>query len=78
MSKKYKVVHDRQNCIGCAMCAQLCPQSWKIREEDGLASLEGADKKGDLHVGEIHESDLEDNLNAEASCPVNVIKVESE
>jgi len=31
-----------------------------------------------LHVGEIHESDLEDNLNAEASCPVNVIKVESE
>ena len=77
MSKKYTVVHDRKNCIGCGMCTQVCPQSWSINEDDGLAVLEGAKEKGDVYIGEIHESDLDDNLSAEASCPVKIIKVES-
>ncbi len=75
MSKIYKVIQKRKDCIGCGLCATLCPQSWKM-EDDGLSKLQGSKEKNNVWVGEIHESDLDCNLNAEKECPVNIIKVE--
>ena len=74
--KKFKVIHRRDECIGCNSCVFYAPQNWRINADDGKASLIGAMKKGDVFVGEIFECDLEDNINAETGCPMKIIKIE--
>jgi ferredoxin len=43
---------------------------------DGKSTLIGSKQKGDVYVGEIFECDLEDNLNAEKGCPMQIITIE--
>ena len=74
--KKYKVVHQRNNCIGCISCSADCPQSWELDKSDGLARLKGSKQEEYNWVGEISEADLTDNLAAEKNCPVQIIKIE--
>jgi len=75
MSKKFTVTHYRNKCIGCGMCAMIAPQNWKMSEEDGLATLEGAEDKGQFWVGKISAEDLDVNKDAEEACPVDIIKI---
>lgn len=75
MNKSHTVTHYRKKCIGCGSCVMLAPQTWSISEQDGLAMLEGSRQKGEVYVGAILETDLEDNLLAQESCPVRIIKV---
>ena len=65
---KYKIIHDRENCIGCGSCIALCPESWK----------EGSDGKSDLIKGKKNEQEINDlacNMDAAKACPVNVIHI---
>ena len=57
---------DRKGCIGCTLCASICPEVFSM-EEDGKA------KSIDT---EIPEPVLKGAREAEESCPVLVIKVE--
>lgn len=66
-----KVVHDRDNCIGCSACVMVCPKFWKM-DDDGKSTLIG-NTNNEL---EIADEDLMTNKEAEASCPVAVIHVE--
>jgi len=75
MEKKYKVTHQKKDCIGCGLCAELAPQSWSIEEGANLATLKGAKEVNGVETGEIDEKDLADNLKAEEGCPVNTIKI---
>lgn len=68
---KFKVIHDRDNCIGCAACTMVCSQFWSMGD-DGKADLKDA-KDNQL---EIAEEDLDANKEAADSCPVNVIHIE--
>ncbi|MBU0981502.1 ferredoxin [Patescibacteria group bacterium] len=74
MSKKFKIRHDRDGCIGCTSCANICPRFWQMNEQDGLADLQDAKRltSGDTELT-ISEEDFEDNMEAAESCPVNVI-----
>jgi ferredoxin len=69
-----KIVHDRENCIGCGSCVAVCPRYWEMAE-DGKSNLKGSKKRTDgkfeLEVGEAECNDA-----AAQVCPVNVIKIE--
>lgn len=74
--EKYKIVHDRDICIGCAACASVCPKYWEM-ESDGKSSIIGHEKTGNGEeevLGPLTE-DYEDNIDAAESCPVNCIHV---
>ena len=78
MVKKYKIVHDRDICIGCSACASVCPKYW-VMDSDGKSDIVGAIKSGNGEeelLGSNLEPLVEDydsNLDAAESCPVNCI-----
>ena len=45
MADKYKIIHDRDICIGCSACASVCPDYWEM-ESDGKSSIKGHVKTG--------------------------------
>lgn len=76
VGKKYKIIYDRNGCIGAATCV-IASKFFKMNEEDGRADLiEG--KKTDQHEVfelEIDEEFLKMALDGAGVCPVNVIHV---
>ena len=68
MSKK--IVHDRNNCIGCGACAAVSPETWEMNA-DGKADLKKGKKAG-ANV-ELEVKEFGSNEDAANSCPVNVI-----
>jgi len=52
---------DKNLCIGCGSCAAVCPQSFKMNDDEGKADVVS------------QESDCANN--AVESCPVQAIKI---
>jgi len=61
---KYKILHDREKCIGCGTCVALCPENWEFDDE-------GKVKPKKTEIDEIGC-----NKEAKESCPVEAIKIE--
>ena len=59
-----KVKVEREGCIGCGVCAEVCPQVFRI-DGEGLSEL--------IASPDGFEDAVEE---AEESCPVEVIHVE--
>lgn len=80
MVEKYKIVHDRESCIGCGACASVCPKFWEM-DSDGKSIIIGSTKSDDEYEGGdilgSNENPLSDdfqcNNEAAESCPVNCI-----
>lgn len=61
-----KAVVDKEACIGCELCVDICPQVFSM-DDDGLAiAIEE----------EIDESLIDSAKEAEESCPTDAIRVE--
>lgn len=61
-----KAYIDRGGCIACELCPETCPEVFRMAD-DGFA---------EVYVDEV-PADVEDLAKeAEASCPVSVIRVE--
>lgn len=61
-----KAVIDRDGCIGCSICASVCPSVFEM-SDDGKAKV----------IVEMIPSDSESCAKeAEESCPVSVITLE--
>ena len=58
-----KVVIDRENCIGCGLCASTCPEIFAMAD-DGKAEV--VSDKITNEAGAVEAAD---------ACPVNVIDV---
>jgi len=83
MTKKYKVIYDRNICIGAAACNIAAPEGWEIDKEDGKANLISGKKtdheKFELIIDEDQYAKFKDS---EEVCPVagciKVVEVEEE
>ena len=62
---KYKIVFDKDACMGCGACVGACSDSWEM---DG--------DKAKPKVSEIDENQLKCNKEAEDVCPADAIKIE--
>lgn len=70
-----KVDIDRENCISCGACAQVCPDVFMM-DDDGKASVTEKYRKGGPAVGDVPEEMTDCANSAAEGCPVNVIKVD--
>jgi len=71
---KYRIRHDRPNCIGCSACASIAPKFWEMSDLDGKSDIIEAkmDEDGWEELA-ISEENFQCNLDAAEACPVNVI-----
>jgi ferredoxin len=75
-NKKYKIEHDRENCIACGACAVIAPEFWVLNKEDGKADIVNGSKDDDGYERlDIDEKDFPTNKDAADACPVNVIHI---
>jgi len=74
-NSKFKIEHDRPNCIGCGACAALQPDLWEM-DQDGKSNIVGGTKLKDGGEEIFFNEDLHDaHKEAAESCPVNVIHI---
>ena len=70
---KYKMEHNRPDCIGCGACTAVAPEFWEMND-DGKSDIKGGSGREDgWQELDIEEKDFEANKAAAESCPVNVI-----
>ena len=67
----YKIVHDRNACIGCGACVAACDKFWSLKE--GKSFLKSAKKVGPNF--ELEVENLGCNKDAAEVCPVNCIHI---
>ena len=76
---RYKIIFDREDCIGAGACEAVAPKFWVMNKTD--------DEKADLVEGKknpetgkweliIDEKDFELAKESADVCPVEVIKIE--
>ena len=62
---RMKAIVDRETCIGCGLCPEICPEVFKMDDEN-IAVV----------IGDVIASDQEALAKeAAASCPVEAIKI---
>jgi ferredoxin len=74
---QYKIIYDREACIGAFACVAAAPNFW-VFNEDGKADFKGATFNAETRKWEliIDEADFEDNKAAAEVCPVLAITIE--
>ena len=70
------IKHKRSACIGCAFCAEVAPNYWKM-DEEGLAQLHQVLNTDEpFEIGQGFEDDRVALTEAAFHCPVSIIRLE--
>lgn len=74
--KRYKIVYNREECIGAAACIAAFPERWEMAD-DGKADLKGGKQNDDNseQVLEITEAEFQKMMDSAQACPVSVIHI---
>ncbi|PJC52098.1 MAG: ferredoxin [Candidatus Magasanikbacteria bacterium CG_4_9_14_0_2_um_filter_42_11] len=72
-----KIIHYRENCIGCDSCVLYAPRYWQI-DEDGKSSLTRGTYKDGVGQLDIDEVELPGNTEASMACPVGIIRIQDD
>ena len=67
-----KIIHEREQCIGCGSCAAVCPKYWEMAD-DGKSKLKGSSSKSANYELEVKEAEC--NQEAADTCPVQCIVI---
>ena len=59
---KFKIVFNRNTCIGCGACASVCPDNWELKSDKS-------------HPKKTELNDIGCNQEAVDVCPVQAIKI---
>ena len=74
---KYRVIYDRNNCIGAFSCVVVNPKLWKVNEDNKADLNNGTlNEKTGFYELTIDEEDFKTALDSAEVCPVRVIKIE--
>ncbi len=72
---KYRVLQQRDKCIGCNACMEAAPGRWRMSKVDGKCTLVGGIQKRDFFSVVIDEIEFEENRLAMKNCPVHIIQI---
>ncbi len=74
--KRYKIVYDREGCIGAAACVAAYPERWSLAD-DGKADVKDGTHNDDNteQVLEFTEEEFQKMMDAAQACPVTVIHI---
>jgi ferredoxin len=70
----HKIIFYRNKCIGCDVCYEKQPESWRMSRKDGKATLVGAIRKKDVFILQINDIS-EQTKTVAKECPVKIIKI---
>ena len=76
---KYKLIYDREACIGVAACEAVSTLLWKMNEDENKADLLEAKKNEETGKWERiieTEEEIYDAKESVAVCPVEIIQIE--
>jgi len=76
---KWKIVFDKELCIGNGICAKLHPEGWAVPNSpanggDGKSHIIGGIKRSDGWE-EKDVADITKHMEAAQGCPVNAIHI---
>lgn len=60
-----RAIVDKETCIGCGLCPQICPEVFKMNEDKAIA-----------YTDPVPEEFEEKSKEAAESCPVDAIAIE--
>ncbi|HMZ46360.1 MAG TPA: ferredoxin [Chitinophagaceae bacterium] len=69
------IIHYRSKCIGCNICYEMMPSTWRMSKKDGKATLLKAEQKRQTSVLQIDTNLIEEAKKVANACPVKIIKV---
>ncbi len=69
-----KIIFEKDKCIGCGVCASVCPEFWEMSDDNKAVLKNSEQKEDDVYELEVEEAGC--NTSASESCPVQCIKVE--
>lgn len=73
--KRFKVIYERDLCMGAAVCIMASEKYWEL-DDEGKAILKGGKRiSSGVFELEIDEEDFEEMLEAAKGCPVNCIHI---
>lgn len=73
---RYKIIFDRENCIGAGACAAMDPEHFKMASDGKADLINGKDIGNGKFELEVDGNDT--IVEAAKACPVLVIKIKDE
>ena len=74
-NKRYKIIYERDLCIGVVACVMSSPKYWEMDNEGKAILKNGQEVSPGIFEIEIGEDDYAESFEAAKECPVNCIHI---
>lgn len=73
--KLIRIAHKKPECIGCALCAEVAPNYFRMDNEGEAELIRVVREDKSFQYGEGFEEDRPSLEEAESGCPVDIIRL---